>query len=564
MLTIPPKLKQKRECKQRQKDIINGLLNNYDKETKVDDNVSFDDCIQVPADIKIRGKEIKQATETGNLIDNEWEQGDIDSNTGMNVKSDVAIRLKNFQKVFPGNLYKISRSISTNYMRFRFYDKDYNFLGTQSPENGLVESNINNNQMNIKQSSMEMTILNTEVAYMKIVDLSNDSNIIYTMTTEAINIDYPSSIEYVKGNQEVEHTNKNLLKQTNLSTSAINVGIAINSENYVYDTSPETDGRSISYENCTWKIHLKAGTYNFSGFFKQQITSLNTGLLIYDDNNNILLNKGYNAIVNKDSVNFSFTIDEDKNIGIFIKIYDGVANFQLEENIATEYTAHQSETYQLSNLPQMYSPEDKIIYLKSDDENANDGAGWYVSRNFKIVNNFTNITRETTKNSSKKRLALIIDKNFKQTDADVNKNGGLCNFLNLINNAKTFDCIEGFTVSLMSPTSDIVRIYMYIEKFSNPDIPLSTVIAKLQEINAYFILPIKNPEYEKITDPALIEQLEKLQKIFTYEGTNHFIATNEQGQAMSLEVTVYKNSIKIMQKEIDNLKELVLNNVANS
>ena len=66
-------------------------------------------------------------------------------------------------------------------------------------------------------------------------------------------------------------------------------------------------------------------------------------------------------------------------------------------------------------------------------------------------------------------------------------------------------------------------------------------------------------EQIEITDVVLIKQLDKLRKMMSYKGTNHFIVTAENGQPAKLKVIAYKDSFKILNEEIDTLKQAILN-----
>ena len=145
--------------------------------------------------LKIDGKSTQETT-TENLFDNTWEQGAIDISTGNMVSHSSSVRTANFLKVYPNYLYEISRTVSTSYMVFRFYDKDKNYLGSQEIE-GMITSSTSSGRMGPNIFSMTFTITNVDVAYMKIGDNSNDLTTIYTLTTNCPSPDYPSEIKSV-------------------------------------------------------------------------------------------------------------------------------------------------------------------------------------------------------------------------------------------------------------------------------------------------------------------------------------------------------------------------------
>lgn len=80
----------------------------------------------------------------------------------------------------------------------------------------------------------------------------------------------------------------------------------------------------------------------------------------------------------------------------------------------------------------------------------------------------------------------------------------------------------------------------------------------LMENTVELVYPLAVPTDTEITSKILIEQLDKLRKIMTHKGTNHFIVTSGNGQSANLKVIAYKDTFKILKEEIDNLKALVL------
>ena len=128
----------------------------------------------------------------------EWEQGTINSN-GENQESSKAVRTKDYIKVHPNVLYNISRSIYNSYMGFRFYDINNNYLGNHGTT-GMVETNRPENRMVANDSNMTMTILNSNVAYLRMFYNSNNLSTIYTISTEDTpSPDYPQEVKTVKG-----------------------------------------------------------------------------------------------------------------------------------------------------------------------------------------------------------------------------------------------------------------------------------------------------------------------------------------------------------------------------
>lgn len=66
-----------------------------------------------------------------NAWDEEWEMGDISSSNGANYSSTAYWRTKNYIKILPNTIYRVTaEGLSSSYaIRQRFYDADKNFLG---------------------------------------------------------------------------------------------------------------------------------------------------------------------------------------------------------------------------------------------------------------------------------------------------------------------------------------------------------------------------------------------------------------------------------------------------
>lgn len=163
--------------------------------TEVSEELTIENCAGVKGKLDIKSGKSEQDTSTDNLFDNTWEQGLIDGATGNNEENTEFIRT-GYIKIFPNCLYEISRSIYTSYMVFRFYDKNKKYLGNQTTE-GIMTYSTSSGRMDVNEKSMTFTIINTNVAYMRVSDATNDLSTIYTMITNCPSPDYPSRIRNV-------------------------------------------------------------------------------------------------------------------------------------------------------------------------------------------------------------------------------------------------------------------------------------------------------------------------------------------------------------------------------
>lgn len=658
MLVMPPREKTRREREEyekRQNQIMQGLLNNYDTETVVSDNATVEDCIEAPLkEFKICGKDIKQETETENLIDNEWEQGILNDN-GIIMPNSTTIRTKNFIKVYSNHLYKISRSVSTDRMNFRFYDKNYNYLGNQALE-GMVTSNRDFNQMQANVSSIEITILNPDVAYMKLNDLSNDLSTIYTMTTEAINLDYLSELEYVEGCQDIEHVNKNLaynikyyspLAQYNpniiasyklkfgkyyaISFDTENTGksVYINSgssygytkisseyavscdgtrKSYIIKALDDkfhknqsvvnrnsnssdiatgytrnfmieeiqnitTDEDALAYESSYYVEHQSEKfqldlTENFTHNFVKEISNANV-----DSNNHISTATGYSLIVIKANAgNYHFKLKSYNQL----VISSSTTLPNLNEYVSPRLVVDNNEAdYTLENSGYLIVRYAQSVYATTDDF-LNDliiTSDYGYSYPLYSENNFIYYNEKTKEyfvhnEWGKEEKPTIV---FKHTTLVTDKKG--LYKINLPNKFQSND----FGSALYCKCDYLkARSGSSSQAFNNNDdgiwwenssnaiyliLPFTTIQeaqAWIDEVNLSIAYKLENPTDTKITDEILIKQLDKLRKMFTYEGKNHFIVTSENGQSANLKAIVYKDTFKILKEEIDNLKALLL------
>lgn len=121
---------------------------------------------------------------------------------------------------------------------------------------------------------------------------------------------------------------KNLLNYNNISSMASGIGQTVDSDGYLTD-SIQNDTRYWQYQYSTWFVNLEAGKYTFTIDFDIQATNAFSCVYIKDSSGTTL---GWNNnIVNKDKIILSFTISENTDIGIELKVFDGKCRVQLEQ-----------------------------------------------------------------------------------------------------------------------------------------------------------------------------------------------------------------------------------------
>lgn len=559
MLVAPPQLIKIRECKTRQKAIMTGLLNGYEKTTQSGDNVTIDDCVQAPAELKIKGKEIKQEVRQGynlaNIDDFSVNAGNGIIGTGKKVydlKPNTTYTLF-FSKTRISGI-DITNSSIYPYSGVKFY-KDDTLLSSIATSNSYV---VNNFSIGTKEFIYQITTpaecnrieiffnnnngdtnANTLVSKVMLLEGSYTAETIppYETYGPSPSVEFESPLGYVEGNQEVEHVNKNLFDK--------------NAPNIVKGYRLIDDGTLFSQEGYFTSdyILVKPNTEYFTNYK----ISIMSRICEYDKNKK-------NIKVNKDNSKTFTTSAEAKYIRLCGSIDgDDITNIQ-EMLLQTEssdlsYIEGKKQVYQLTNLPPMPSGNDYIY-----EEN-----GKYFVHNEWGKHNITNddtVYESITYTSNKSRFSINNLNVFKSVNSQTIEEI-YCNITSASSPDLTYMCHEGVCYG----TQDNLIIYLDETKNMNS----AQFKTYCMEHNVYLIYKLETPVDTEITDPVLINQLNELRKIITYEGTNNFIVTSENGQSMDLEVTAYKNSMKIMQKqnenmqkEIDRLEELVMNNIVAS
>lgn len=129
-----------------------------------------------------------------------------------------------------------------------------------------------------------------------------------------------------------------------------------------------------------------------------------------------------------------------------------------------------------------------------------------------------NISQSSLTSNGKNRFTLFNTK-LKITDNNTNVNGGFSNICSLIGSGKTYNGIEGFTVGSGG------ALLIYLEELS--EMTLAEAKAKLEELGAYFLLPLQEEYYETINLPSI-------EPIKLFEGTNVFELVTNLGTTMAL------------------------------
>lgn len=356
------------------------ILSQLPKVTGEGTNFSLSPTIEYDLEVGYKGDTI-QATTTY-LDTGTWEEGEIDSRTGVNVYSTSNVRTADYISVKPNVLFNISRSIYNSYMSLRFYDTSKTYLGNQQTS-GMITSNMSDGRMGANVSSMTMTITNTNVAYMRIQDKSNNLSTVYTISTTSPSPSYPSDIQVVTGTQEVEICGKNLFDNNN--------PVFISSSNMT--VTPITNGVNISVSVATGFVLYKVGkmkdvvgkTFTLSTTTTSEVIK-NSRFVYCDEDGSNRTNLG-NELSGSTSLSTTIPSGDYGEKILCARLYvtrpSGQTTYAIDINnvqvelgsTATSFSPYTSESYTLhlgdEELAKIGSYQDKIYF---------DNGKWYLRK----------------------------------------------------------------------------------------------------------------------------------------------------------------------------------------
>lgn len=326
--------------------------------------------------------------------------------------------------------------------------------------------------------------------------------------------------------------NKNSLDVTKLSDEAKKVGINYDNSFNIISTNPTADSRYWKYSLSNWFLTLKKGNYTILLFVLKKPTNENSLLRVFNQEIQIL-DSGKFINNNKNIIALNIRLVKDiNNIGIELKVFDGIFKIMLlegtytEENLPMDYIEYMEEKYNLKlgniKLNGKNDARDSLV-IELEDENISDKKikKLYLKKFYDKIDKFTGLIKDFTSSGSNERASLTIDSNFKFSH--LYENPGLSNILKPINNGQTYLKVEGFTVNVSDTYS---TLYMYIDEYKS--LTAEEYIEKLNELGAYFILPLQNPELIDITDNVeLVKDLEYLiNNLKTFEEVTHIELQN--------------------------------------
>ncbi len=335
-----------------------------------------------------------------------------------------------------------------------------------------------------------------------------ESNKLVQVTTSVSNGEYdspspsnPSEVEGVTGDIKVAVKNKNVASNVKYFNAlkeyagAIFADVQYHKDKYYivsFDTPNSGDSVYVNH-GATYGIRRVLSKYDYPCDGSKQ------SILIQALEPAYMKNIPY---INKTNY---FT---DKTTGI-------LSNFMIEEIDATtdeEAIKYLSSKYVENKKQELtISLGNKTLY-KGDKIIRKDGK-WYFSYIWKKVDDFSRLVSERIGTQGNFRGSMALGSNFKITDKNNHKNGGMSNILKLTTEGQTYNKSVGFTVGKWGENT---TLFFYAEELS--EIQTSQELReKISELGAYFVLPLKNEEIEEISYTTLISQLNQLLKLKQYE-----------------------------------------------
>lgn len=192
--------------------------------------------------------------------------------------------------------------------------------------------------------SFKTTVSQTYATKESLSNYSTTEQVQSAIEQKANSITSTITQEYTNAINDIEIGGRNILALCKLQTLSTTTGCKVyDSNGNISSSTPTSDYRSWSYDNCDWKdIDLPAGTYTM----KLECISENThsslaDIYMYqsDGTTRALINEIKTAMRNNTNAVKTFTLSEDITAGFMIKVFSGTFRFKLEKgNKATDWS----------------------------------------------------------------------------------------------------------------------------------------------------------------------------------------------------------------------------------
>lgn len=360
---------------------------------------------------------------------------------------------------------------------------------------------------------------------------------------------FPSPVEGVTGDVKLKVQNKNLAYNIKYSNATYQYGVTVIAsyqlkKDRFYAISCDT-------EDTGQKVYINTGVgYGFRNIVgwgdkyhlvcdgKRKVwVSQALDSNIYTTN--VINKSGYSEGNSPDvatGYTYNFMIEEIPNVA--------TAEEALEY-LATEYVEHKEQEVTLSLGNKTLYKGDKFIYLNSNDENANNGKGWYIYNElnkayFKDLNlNITSLDNDSHWGAIINNT-LINNVKIVNSDVSTNKTKSYSNIgLGTKSQANTVESDNSIAFLKFGTTK-----YIFFSK--NYGETALEVKSNIEKDDNYIIYELENPTYTKITDTTLINQLNQLLRLKQYDS----ITNIDFNQDVIFEIDIDKSEIKLL-KEIN-------------
>lgn len=138
----------------------------------------------------------------------------------------------------------------------------------------------------------------------------------------------------------VERVGKNWLDTDNVT------GYTQDVDGYVTKNEPSSDARQWNYTSAQYKTILPIGDYKLVYQIKTTTSNVNSGLRVFDAENNELANAGYIPFQIAGTYTITFSLSKKTNIGVMCKQYDAVLRYMITpQSASNDYVPYQGNTY---------------------------------------------------------------------------------------------------------------------------------------------------------------------------------------------------------------------------
>lgn len=317
----------------------------------------------------------------------------------------------------------------------------------------------------------------------------------------------------------------------------------------------QTTGEKIT-DNSLYRS-IKPIKIENNNYFLSQHNNINIPIrvFLYDEYMNFINSSTTNSLIIINNAQARY-FNWQGQAASFSSTMEGIL---LEEgDTATSYIEHQEQNYNLHindlELNGIGDIRDSFVVEIDNSYSYKKVKKLYLKKLYKKVNDFTGASKQNTLDGTTSRLYKRLGTNYLKCDTETSAKA-MSNILKLVGNGQTYSKIEGFTVGPI-PGNENMFLWMYINGYDN--LSAEEYIAKLNEIGAYFVLPLKTPQLLDLTEtyPELVQDIENIiNNMYTYEEVTHidtsigYLEINYNQSINSL-INEYENRISALENAV--------------